>query len=167
MTIDIFLSLGRIESPRQQLFVQAVETLLAANGMRARTVGRTDFTHGKPLQTILEVMKSCSGTLVVAFERFSFEKGLEFPDSADPLEIADVHLPTVWNQIEAGMAYTLGQPLLAIAQASLRDEGLLEEGYDWFVNWVDLSPESLHTEDFSRTFENWKANVLTYAKNSG
>ena len=60
------------------------------------------------------------------------------------------------------MAYTLGQPLLAIVESGLKDEGLLEEGYDWFVKWVTLNPASLHTPEFGDTFARWKQNVEAY-----
>ncbi len=165
MTIDIFLSVGRVQTPDQETFIQSVEKLLAEHDLRPRTVGRTDFTSGKPLETILSVMKECSGTLVIAFERFRFAAGVEFPGSPGSSNLKDVSLPTVWNQIEAGMAYSLGHPLLAVVEANLRDEGLLEDGYDWFVNWVTLTPESLQTDAFEDTFRHWKEKVAAFAGN--
>ena len=53
------------------------------------------------------------------------------PEGANLLE--NEGLPTVWNQIEAAMAYTLGRPLLVIVEDGLVSEGLLEGKYDWIV----------------------------------
>jgi len=122
-------------------------------------VGRTDFARQKPLKTILEVMQGCSGTIVIAFERFHFEQGVEFPGGSEEIQQKNIHLPTVWNQVEAAMAYTLGQPLLAIADSKLRGEGLLEDGYDWFVKWLELTPQSLEDPTFLRTFQEWRERV--------
>lgn len=160
MPLDVFLSVGRTSTPEQQVFVDAIVDFLAANDLSARTVGRTDFPRHKPLQHIAAVMQSCSGTIVVAFERLHIADGLELRGHATPLPVSDVNLPTVWNQIEAAMAYMLGQPLLAIVESGLRDEGLLEQGYDWFVKWIKLDPGCLTEQEFLATFQAWKKNVV-------
>ncbi len=159
----IFLSVGQTATPEQDNFVQAVENLLHEHGLRTRTVGRTDFSTGKPLKKILDVMKQCSGTVVIAFERFHFERGIELKGGERESAITNVSLPTVWNQVEAGMAYVLGQPLLAIAESHLKSEAMLEEGYDWLINWVDLTPSSLHTPEFQTTFRKWLRKVEQYS----
>jgi len=159
MVKDIFLSVGRTATAEQDEFIHAVERLLTENGLRPRTVGRTDFSMGKPLKKILDVMKTCSGAVVIAFERFHFDRGVELKGGSNETIISDVSLPTVWNQVEAGMAYVLGQPLLAIAESHLRSEALLEAGYDWFINWVDLTPASLRSPEFQSTFLKWLKKV--------
>jgi hypothetical protein len=165
MTTSIFLSIGRTATTEQSHFVQEVEKLLKEYHLRPRTVGRTDFTTGKPLKKILNVMKSCSGTVVIAFERFHYESGIELRGGPEQTSLRDVSLPTVWNQVEAGMAYALGHPLLAIAESHLHNEGLLEDGYDWFIKWVDLTPASLHSDEFIATFEKWVKNVERFERN--
>jgi hypothetical protein len=163
MPLDIFLSVGRTANAKQEDFVLAVEALLRENGFNPRTVGRTDFTTEKPLKTILEVMRSCQGSVIVSFERLHIEKGLELAGGDKEARLKDVSLPTVWNQIEAAMAYTLGLPLLAIAEERLRDEGFLEKGYDWFVEWMELEVASLHERNFVEAFKAWKKRVETAA----
>ena len=164
MATNIFLSVGRTATVDQDNFVAAVEGLLKEYHLRPRTVGRTDFTSGKPLRKILNVMKSCSGTLIIAFERSHFTDGIELRGGPQETALKAVSLPTVWNQIEAGMAYALGHPLLSIAESHLHNEGLLEDGYDWFIKWVDLTPASLRAPEFSATFEKWVANVERYGR---
>ncbi len=146
----------------QSHFVLAVEEMLKEYHLRPRTVGRTDFTTEKPLKKILSVMKNCSGTIVIAFERFNYETGIEMRGGLEETRLANVSLPTVWNQVEAGMAYALGHPLLAIAESHLRTEGLLEDGYDWFISHVELTPASLQSAEFIATFEKWVKNVERY-----
>ena len=159
MSIDVFLSVGRTSTPEQEKFVEEVQAFLQAQGLNPRTVGRTDFTTDKPLKIILDIMRICRGTVVIAFERIHVTEGIELPGGNQAAALENISLPTVWNQIEAGMAYALGHPLLAIAESRLRDEGFLEKGYDWFVEWVDLSAPSLKEPNFVAAFEVWKKHV--------
>jgi hypothetical protein len=162
MMTKIFLSVGRAATTEQGSFVEAVEELLKEYHLQPRTIGRTDFTTEKPLKKILSVMKSCSGTVIIAFERFNYEHGVELRGGPEETSLTNVSLPTVWNQVEAGMAYALNHPLLAIAETNLHNEGLLEDGYDWFINWVELTPASLRSAEFISTFEKWVKNVEKY-----
>ncbi len=162
MKKSVFLSIGRTATKDQDQFILAVEHMLVEHHLRPRTVGRTDFATGKPLKKILGVMKQCSGTVVIAFERFHFAQGTEWKGGRHQRRLKNISLPTVWNQVEAGMAYTLGQPLLAIAESHLRNEALLEAGYDWFTNWVDLTPASLSSSEFQATFLKWVEKVEQY-----
>jgi hypothetical protein len=158
----VFVSIGRTGSPGQAAFARAVESFLRERGYTPRTVGRTDFSYEKPLKKIAQVMRECSGTIVIALERIHIDRGSEFRDSAGKIELENVNLPTVWNQIEATMAYMLGQPLLAIVNGNLRSDGLLETGYDWYVKWVDLDPASLSSPDFLKIFKDWEKQVAEY-----
>ena len=164
MPKNIFLSMGRTATNEQADFIGAVEKLLQKNDMIPRTVGRTDYVTEKPIKRIMDVMKECSGAIIIAFERLSFDHGIELPNGKNATALEEVHLPTVWNQIEAAMAYTLGLPLLAIAESNLRNEGFLEAGYDWFIRWVEPTPESLKTEEFQMAFDRWKEKVSKIEK---
>lgn len=157
--MEIFLSVGRTSTREQEDFVRAVEDLLRANKMEPRTVGRNSFTSGQPLHHVREVMRRCSGTVIVAFERTYIDRGLDRRGSEDAKPLASAKLPTVWNQIEAGLAYSHEHPLLVIVEKGLKSEGLLEKGYDWFVQWVDIRPDALGGTEFLGVFSDWKDKV--------
>jgi hypothetical protein len=162
LSTDIFLSVGHALTPEQERFVEAVKTLLAAHDLAPRTVPRADLALRQPLKHISDVLRACSGTIVVALKRISIVDGVELRDTGGTSQLANVSLPTVWNQIEAAMAYSMGQPLLAIVETGLRSEGVLEEDYDWYVKWLDLTPGSLAGPGFLEIFGLWKQNVLKY-----
>jgi hypothetical protein len=69
--INVFVSVGRLFTPKQEAFVASVENHLANNGLRPRTVGRNEFTHKQPLQLVDELMDKSGGVLVIALERLS------------------------------------------------------------------------------------------------
>ncbi|MEW6084041.1 MAG: hypothetical protein AB1607_05525 [Chloroflexota bacterium] len=161
---DIFISVGRISASEEDDFLHAVENILKSHGLNPRTVGRTDFADENPFQKVLHVMKECSGIIVIASERMVFERGIEFPKSIEKTGLRQVFMPTIWNQIEAAMAYALHLPMLVIAESSLRPDGFLEREYDWLVlRWGDLLPEHLNSAEFLSVFEKWKTKVADFA----
>ena len=54
------------------------------------------------------------------------------------------------------MAYSRGHPLLVIVEKGIKSEGLLERGYDWYVQSVNPVPSALATTEFSGVLSSWK-----------
>lgn len=157
MTTTAFLSVGRTTSPEQEQFVKAVEAWLFANDVRPVALGRNDWSSEQPLKAIKERMETCDGAVVIAFERTHISEGVDRgkPEGENFLE--NEGLPTVWNQIEAAMAHTLGHPLLVIVEEGLVTEGLLEGKYDWIVQSLPLDPARLETPQSLGILADWKA----------
>lgn len=167
MAIDVFISVGRTSTPEQEEFVLVIEKYLRDNGLEPRAIGRSDFSSQQPLKFIERLMNQCSGTVIIAFERIHIHEGIEKRGSEAEKSIQNLNLPTVWNQIEASMAYLIGQPLLVIVEQGLYREGLLETGYDWYVQWVNIDASILNNKEFKGVFAEWKSRVEEYKKNSG
>jgi hypothetical protein len=160
---EIFLSVGKTSTPMQEAFVTAIERHLQVNGLFPKTVGRSAFSSDQPLKLVSDLMKECSGTVIVAFERTYIESGIERRGSSDEKTFSKMPLPTVWNQIEAAMAYTHGHPLLVIVEDGLKGEGLLEKGYDWYVQSCKLDGSVLAGPEFVGVFADWKRRVETHS----
>ena len=120
------------------MFVAAIEAHLVEHGFRPRTVGRNEFTYKQPLRYVDDLMNKCAGTLVIALERLSIERGIEQRGTPNETLVSDIALPTPRNQIEAAFAYSKRMPLLVIKERRVREEGLLEGRYDWDVHSADL-----------------------------
>lgn len=165
MAMDIFVSVGRTYTKKQEVFVKALESFLRDNKLNPVMVGRNRFAAENVLGTIRAEMKKCSGTVIIAFERLRVDAGTEFPgaeplvdaphDSMEPLPAAGRQITTPWNQIEASMAYTLGHPLLVVVEKGTHAEGLLEERNGWFVQRVALEPAAFTTTQFKGVFLDW------------
>jgi len=164
MPINVFLSVGRSSTPEQEQFTTALEKYLSSNGLTPQTVGRTYFKNQQPLKSVTECMADCSGTIILAFERLYIQDGTERRGSKHQSPVGNVTLPTVWNQIEAAMAYTLGHPLLVLVESGIKSEGLLEHGYDWYVKWVELQATAFTEPEFIGVFTDWKTAVEDYHK---
>jgi hypothetical protein len=160
MAPDVFVSIGRTATRPQEAFAKAVERELIERQLRPR-YGK--WSSVQPLKAVEEVMDECAGAVIVAFERVFVESGLELRGSkANQKSLSDQGIPTVWNQIEATMAYTKGQPLLVLVEDGLRTEGLLEDRYDWTVQWLPLRPAALRSEGCSAIIDDWRRRVEAF-----
>ena len=162
--LNVFVSVGGTATERQEAFVRAVEDRLRSEGMIPHTVGRNTFSADAPLKTVTELLDKCSGTLVIALERSHFASGTEKRGGPKEITLTDVKLPTPWNQIEAAMTYARGLPLMVVVEAGLKSEGLLERGYDWYVQWVQLEASALHSTEFSGVLTSWKQKMAQTSK---
>lgn len=156
---DVFLSVGGTANDSQERFVQAVENRLRSEGLIPNTVGRNTFSVDAPLKTVEELMERCVGTVVLALERSYFPEGTEKRGGDNERSITEIALPTPWNHIEAAMAYSRGLPLLVIVQEGLKHEGLLEPGYDWYVQSIPLDESYLGSAQFNGVLASWKAKI--------
>jgi len=163
--LNVFVSVGGTATDQQEQFVRAVEDRLRSEGLIPHTVGRNTFNSDAPLKAVTECMDECSGTVVIALERTYFPSGIE---KRGPKEspLSDVRLPTPWNQIEAAMAYGRGHPLMVIMESGLKSEGLLDRGYDWYVQSIKPESAALTTMEFNGVLASWKQKMLQTPKRS-
>lgn len=161
--MDVFVSVGGTATEEQEAFVHAVEQRLRSEGLNPRTVGRNAFGSEAPLKTISELMGNCVGTVVIALERTWFAEGLERRNGPKQKQLRNVSYPTPWNQIEAALSYSRGLPLLVILDKGVQSEGLLEPGYDWYVQKILPTPSSLISPEFNGVLASWKRKLIDQA----
>ena len=158
--LDVFISVGGTATDEQENFVRAVEDRLRCEGLVPHTVGRNTFSANAPLKTVTELLDNCVGAVVIALERSYFASGKEKRGGPSEIALTDVKLPTPWNQIEAAMAYTRGLPLMVIVETGLKSEGLLERGYDWYVQYIKPDPALLNSTEFNGVLASWKNKIM-------
>jgi hypothetical protein len=158
--LNVFVSVGGTATEQQEAFVRSVEDRLRSEGLVPHTVGRNTFSADAPLKAVTQLLDRCAGTVVIALERSYFASGTEKRGGPKEAALADVKLPTPWNHIEAAMAYTRGLPLMVIVEAGLKSEGLLERGYDWYVQSVKPEAAALHTNEFNGVLASWKQKMV-------
>lgn len=162
--LNVFVSVGGTATEKQEAFVRAVEDRLRSEGLAPHTVGRNTFGADAPLKTVTELLDRCSGTVVIALERTYFGAGIEKRGGPKESALAEIKLPTPWNHIEAAMSYARGLPLMVIVEAGLKSEGLLEHGYDWYVQWVAPEAAALTSNEFNGVLASWKQKMVNAPK---
>ena len=158
----IFLSIGTTANKLHQQLADTVESYVKMHDLLPQTVGRTYFSSKQPLVAIKELMHECAGSIILAYERTHLVEAVDKRGSENERQLAGLNLPTVWNQIEATMAYTLGHPLLVLAEEGMKYEGLLEPNYDWYVMYIKPEENLLTSNEFQMVFADWKRRVLAY-----
>jgi hypothetical protein len=155
----VFVSVGRTATLEQERFVAAIESHMLRHELLPQTLGRNYWSSQQPLKAVDELMGQCSGAAIVGFERLRVVHGIDRRGSDKEQRVTDVSLPTVWNQIEAAMAYARRLPLLVFVQTGLRTEGLLEMGYDWYIQQMSLDETLLADPAFGQIFDDWRSRV--------
>lgn len=155
---EVFISVGRC-CDNQKRFVDGVFDAVRKSGLRPLSSRHgDDWPALGPLEALREVLSRASGTIILAFERKLIEKGVELRNA----KIKDEMLPTVWNQVEAGMACAAEHPILVVMDKSIRKEGLLDHNFPWHVELVDLDSFDPASSAFSRTLANFSAQVQRF-----
>lgn len=125
---QVFISVQRQRDPRQQAFLTGILAQLQRQRLAWITIDRdedleTDETRD-PLPGMRDALSACQGVLVIAFERWRFDATVEYPAAPYAIAHGAWRLPTVWNQIEAAMAFQAGLPLLVLVEAGLHQQGM-------------------------------------------
>jgi hypothetical protein len=81
-------------------------------GLEPRAVGRLDYPIDFPLREVHTLARRCAGRVILGFEYFHDDGGTWKPNTAEAKR-ADkpVPFPTPWNQVEAGILFSVGLPL--------------------------------------------------------
>lgn len=161
MYIDIFVSRPNSLDGYQEITMQKIEDVLGARGMRVRTIGKTDFPNVSPMKAVEQLMRQCSGAVILGFPQTNIQRGISKLNTDSEKPIKDILLPTPWNHIEASMAFMLDLPLLVI-----RDKGVEGGVFDigvtgYFIHTFQLeNQEWIEKPSFLQPFNEWYKEVL-------
>lgn len=139
---QVFISIGTPYSDVQRQFLNSLMDLLHACDIEPRVINKTEFVTQNPLKDISRIMRECDGAIIVAYERTYFDAGLEKRKSTQEKPLASVSYTTPWNQIEAAMAVAIGLPIIVMVETGLREEGLLEDRYDWYIERLAIAADA-------------------------
>ena len=152
----VFISVGSNGSRPQREATETIFSVIAATGLSPRQMEKNEWSSEQPLRAIRRVISECHGAVIIAFTRYEFPSGIERGKGDTMISLGRTCFPTVWNQIEAALAYGRDIPLLVICESGLKEDGLLEGKYDWKVFWTDFQPADLGSERFSGFVQSWK-----------
>lgn len=143
MKIPVFVScrdVGRL-SHEQQGVHEALVGILHDMNLQARTVGRSDYAIDSPLREVLVLARHCAGGLILGFDE---GKGSHTP----------------WTQLESGIMYALGLPLLVFREGSVQG-GIFDLGTtSLFVQRMPSLDEVTTSKDLLReVFQTWRSRV--------
>ncbi len=161
--MKVFLSVGATYSDDQERFVQAFEKFLSQNGCERLTVGRGSYSAKQPIMQTRDLMETAEAVVVIAFTRLLVVKAVDKPGSKDQKEITNTKYPTIWNQLEASMAFGLKLPLLVILEEGLYQEAMLKDRLELRARPTPLDPGYFSSDEFKGVFADFKKIALERA----
>jgi hypothetical protein len=163
----VFISIGARYTPQQERFLDELESFLRDRcGCDPRIIGKNEYPDGNPLTHIRDVMLSCHGVLVVAFERTRVVSGTEKPGGNGERSVSDAAYTTPWNHIESAIAFGLKMPMYILCENGLKEEGLIESKLDWRVQHIELTKKDLERVEVSESLRAWVTKRVVPYSNS-
>jgi hypothetical protein len=164
--IPVFVSMPNALSAEQQLSLRKVFGELDKLGLEARTVGQTDYPTEYPLREVYTLARHCSGGVVLGFSQFEATKGIwkKGTPFEKKIEIKNtIYQATPWNQIEAGVLFSLGLPLLVFKEKGIAG-GVFDPGVtDLFIHEMPKARSTKKDKDQRRqVFQKWASEVQSH-----
>lgn len=131
MAIPIFLSHPKPCNEKQNEFIRRLRSLLSDRGIDAKTLGVNEYDMKVPLAGVRRIMLESNGVMVVAFGRYEIKSGRHHFYKQDVCASESINgswMTSPWCQIEAGMGFQLGLPVLIFRERGVRADGVLQHG---------------------------------------
>lgn len=125
--IPVFVSCPTLLNDEQNKYNNIVDDLLKEFGLERKALGRSDYPLESPLKEVFALAKHCAGGIILGFEQIYLEKGISKRGTGKEKIISSVSFPTEWNNLEAGILYSLGLPLMIIKEKSISG-GIFDAG---------------------------------------
>lgn len=140
MKIPVFVSAPTALNAEQTASRAIVMDFLDDLNLEPRALGRSDYPSELPLREVLVIARHCAGGIILGYEQFqatsgTWKRGLSAKKGErklGPKEVAA--FPSPWNQLEAGILFGLGVPLLIFREAGITG-GVFDNGVtDVFIH---------------------------------
>jgi len=155
--IPVFVSCPTSLRPDQESARSIVLRQLGKYKLTPRALGRSDYPTELPLREVLVIARHCAGGIILGFEQFRSLDGVNKPGTAEEQRHRSVTpFPTPWNNLEAGILFGLGLPLLIF-----RDSGVSGGIFDTGVTdvFIHPMPTSGRNVGLNEVFLKWQSNV--------
>ena len=148
----LFIScLGNL-SPRQGAYINALKLEIKKMGIETIQFSRSMYRDSGQISMIQSNIAKSNGVVIVGFKNILVKDGEYRPSSSDKKPLKDVWLSAPWNHIEAGIASSMGKPILVIHQSELKD-GIFDKSInDSKIAHIDIQESS---DEFKKDLRKW------------
>jgi hypothetical protein len=163
LKIPVFVScptvLNKDQEKARTVIIDAIKKL----GLEPRALGRTDYPVDYPLKEVFVLAKHCCGGIILGFEQFYTDNGIwKKGTGEEKKQGSSVSFPTPWNQLEAGIMFGLGLPLMVFKEPLITG-GVFDPGVtDVFVHKMPMGKLSKKSKsELNQVVLNWQRKVRT------
>jgi hypothetical protein len=163
MLIPVFGSCPTDLNENQDAARRVILGELGRAGLEVRTVGKTDYPTSFPLREVVVLAKHCAGGLILGFSQFESKTGVWKRGTPSEREVGETtRFSTPWNQIEGGILFALGVPLLVFREQGISG-GIFDNGVtDVFIHEMPIGKLSASKRKGLREIvRKWAAEVHT------
>ena len=171
---DIFVSKPtKMMNDIQAKFSDKFQSVLKSRRLRLRSLGTTDYSNKAPLFGVLKILKQCKGIIILGMRQTCVINSI----SRDGASMGEFYLPTAWNNLEAGIAFTLKLPMLIICENGISG-GVFDKGVtDLTIHNINLTTENVkrstnklitkyfESQEFLQPFKEWYDDVVLFESN--
>lgn len=160
MKIPVFVSCPTTLSEPQQVSRKLILDMLDMLELEPRAIGVSDFATQFPLREVAVLARHCSGGVILGFEQFRAQQGIRKCGTPKQIEVTNLKFPTEWNQLEAGVLFSAGLPLLVFKEPEIAG-GIFDLGVsDVFLHDMpDSTSSDAVKRQLSAVFLKWQADV--------
>src|SRR5690242_14347761 len=114
MRIPVFVSSPSPDNlnKSQEAGAEIIHGLVRRYKLEWRALGRSAYPNDLPLTEVLRMVRHCSGGIILGFEQFRAKTGKFRKGSKNARDATKVAFPTPWNQLEAGILFSVGLPMM-------------------------------------------------------
>jgi hypothetical protein len=164
MKISVFVSSPTKLNADQTATKDFIIDELARFNLDARTLGVSDYPAKCPLLEVLSIASHCSGGVILGFSQFEADSVTKKKGTSSEEKVSNMRFPTAWNNLEAGILYAIGLPVLIFREEGISG-GVFDPGStDVFVN--SMPRLSGNVDSLRDMLLEWQTEVRThyYAK---
>ncbi len=145
--IPVFVSAPTLLSKPQQTSYKRIVHLLDRENLERRALGRSDYPTEYPLKEVHTIARHCAGGIILGYSQ-SVAGQLELKPGTRERKIQkNVKFATPWNQLEAGILFSLRLPLMVFREEGITG-GVFDNGVtDVFINRLPLGRINKHDEE--------------------
>ncbi len=139
MLMPVFGSSPTLLNPEQEAVRRLILGELNGVGLEWRSVGQTDYPSSFPLREVLTLARHCAGGVILGFCQFETNRGVSKLGTVQEKTVKHrVAFPTAWNNLESGILFALGLPLLVFRSDGI-EGGIFDNGVsDVFVQQMPV-----------------------------
>jgi hypothetical protein len=125
-------------------------------------LGKSNWSFRSPMQPIKQLMLVSKAAIIVGLERYHDYIGYSKQHSEAQEEYVHRYRSSSWIQIEAGMAYMLGLPLLILKERKIEKEGILDANVsEFYVFEFELEKQCGQLSvELDAIIQNWIDHIL-------
>ncbi|MGD8780535.1 MAG: hypothetical protein PVH88_16400 [Ignavibacteria bacterium] len=161
MKIPVFVSCPTSLNKIQEESLKIVLTELNKLSLERRQLGKSDYPTEAPLKEVVSIMKHCAGGIILGFEQIRINSAIKKPGTSKEKEIVNSFpAPTEWNNLEAGIMFTLDLPVLVFKETGI-EGGIFDHGVtDVFIHDMPTKGLSrIERKALSSIFLKWQGLV--------